>query len=263
MAYAQVFRRADTVILMNCPSCNAEGRIPNDKINTTLVCKKCLKSFHVKPSGRAVIGEARPDGTAARAEAAPGAIDRSADVDQWFAKLAASARKFARYAAVVAVVLVGYGLYRAFLRPASLEEQSLRAASAIARNDSAAIRAMALEGTGDEAAAWFDSVLPEFKALVFSSPSVVPRMEIVSVRRDPETSSAEVVARLSLEEPQGRMGIVAASTSIGSAAGLTAEAPFVMVDRGWGGWRLDGRRTQEAARKEAEKAKEALSYGRQ
>jgi hypothetical protein len=257
-------RRANTVILMNCPSCNAEGRIPNDKINTTLVCKKCLKSFHVKPSGRAVIGEARPDGpTAAQAEIDPGDIDRSAEVDQWFAKLAASARKFARYAAMVAAVLAGYGLYRAFLQPASLEEQSLRAASAIARNDLDAIRAMALDGTGDEAAAWFDSVAPEFKAHVRSAPSVVPRMEIVSVRRDPETSSAEVVARLSLAEPQGRMGIVAASTSIGSVAGLTAEAPFVMVDRGWGGWRLDGRRTREAARKEAEKAKEALSYGRQ
>jgi len=252
------------MIPMNCPSCDAEGRIPNDKINTTLVCKKCLKSFHVKPSGRAVIGEARPDGTAsARPEVDPSLIDRSADVDQWFAKLGASARRFARYAAVLAVVLVGYGLYRTFLHPVGLEEQSLRAASAIARNDLSTIREMAFDGTSDEAVEWYDSIHPEFKQQLRTAPSVVPKLEIVSVRRDPATSTAEVVTRLSLVEPEGRMGIVAASTSIGSLGGLSVEVAFVMVDCGWGGWRLDGKRTNEAARKEADKAKEALSFGRQ
>jgi hypothetical protein len=251
------------MIIMNCPSCGAEGRIPNDKINTTLACKKCLKSFHVKPSGRAVIGEARPDGTTSlHPEVDPSSIDPAADVEQWFEKLGASARRLARYAAVLAAVLVVYGLYRTFVQPASLEEQSLKAASAIARNDLTTIREMALDGTSDAAVEWFDSVDPEFKDQLRSTPSLIPKVEIVTVRRDPATSSAEVVARLSLAEPEGRMGIVAASTSIGSIAGQSVEVPFVMVDCGWGGWRLDGKKTSETARKEADKANEALSFGR-
>ena len=45
------------MIEMKCPACGAEGRAPKDKINTRLVCKKCLRVFHLTPSGRAVIGE--------------------------------------------------------------------------------------------------------------------------------------------------------------------------------------------------------------
>ncbi len=64
------------MIVMNCPTCDAEGRVPNDKINTTLVCKKCLKSFHLKPSGRVVAGPAPLTGTtAARPEVDVGVGD--------------------------------------------------------------------------------------------------------------------------------------------------------------------------------------------
>ena len=45
------------MVEMKCPACGAEGRAPKDKINTRLVCKKCLRVFHLTPSGRAVIGE--------------------------------------------------------------------------------------------------------------------------------------------------------------------------------------------------------------
>ena len=34
------------MIDMKCPSCGAGGRIPREKVNTRLVCKKCLRVFH-------------------------------------------------------------------------------------------------------------------------------------------------------------------------------------------------------------------------
>ena len=45
------------MIEMNCPACGAGGRVPRDKVGTRLVCKKCLKVFHLTPSGQAVLGE--------------------------------------------------------------------------------------------------------------------------------------------------------------------------------------------------------------
>jgi hypothetical protein len=42
---------------MKCPSCGAAGRVPNEKVNTRLVCKKCLRVFHVTPGGASVLGE--------------------------------------------------------------------------------------------------------------------------------------------------------------------------------------------------------------
>src|SRR5271163_69933 len=45
------------MIEMACPRCGAAGRVPNDRINVRLVCKKCLQVFHLKPGGVAVLGE--------------------------------------------------------------------------------------------------------------------------------------------------------------------------------------------------------------
>ena len=42
---------------MKCPSCGAGGRVPREKINTRLVCKKCLRVFHITASGNTVLGE--------------------------------------------------------------------------------------------------------------------------------------------------------------------------------------------------------------
>ncbi|MDR3617762.1 MAG: hypothetical protein P4L85_00285 [Paludisphaera borealis] len=248
------------MIIMNCPACGAEGRVPNDKINTTMVCKKCLKTFHIKPSGRAAIGEAPITGaTSLRHEVDPHSIDHSQDVDQWFEKLNTSFHKLARVAAVFAVFLLIYGVYRWF-QPASLEEQAVKTATAIARNDLTAIREMALKGTSDQAVEWFDAVHPEFKDQVRMSASVVPKTEILSTKRDPAHGTAEILTRISLAEPVGRMGVSMPSTSIGSLAGMSIEVPFVLSDRGWSGWQLDGKRTFEAFRKEGEK--EAANVGR-
>jgi hypothetical protein len=45
------------MIDMKCPGCGAGGRVPREKKNTRLVCKKCLKVFHLSPSGTPVLGE--------------------------------------------------------------------------------------------------------------------------------------------------------------------------------------------------------------
>jgi hypothetical protein len=45
------------MIEMKCPGCGAGGRAPREKKNARMVCKKCLKVFHLSPSGTPVLGE--------------------------------------------------------------------------------------------------------------------------------------------------------------------------------------------------------------
>jgi hypothetical protein len=45
------------MIEMKCPRCSAGGRVPNNKKDTRLVCKKCLAVFHLSPTGVALLGE--------------------------------------------------------------------------------------------------------------------------------------------------------------------------------------------------------------
>ena len=73
------------MIEMKCPACSAGGRIPRDKKNTRLVCKKCLAVFHLSPSGTPVLGEppvrqGKPEGKGARAESGGGRRDRAGRV---------------------------------------------------------------------------------------------------------------------------------------------------------------------------------------
>ena len=241
------------MIVMNCPSCAAEGRIPKAKINTALVCKKCFQTFHVKPSGRAVLGAP----SLVTTEAAEHAehvheIDHSADVDQWFDKLNRSFHKLGRIAAMLAAVLVLFGLYR-WVRPASLEQQVEVTAKALVRGDLDAIRALADEGTSDAAVEWFDLAHPQFSDLVWTTPSIVPRTEILETKRNPEQGTVEVLAGISLPNRLGRLGLATADVGTASLAGSSIDVPIVLKGGGWGGWRLDGKRTLEAFHKETSK----------
>ena len=45
------------MIDLECPKCGRVGSVPQTKVNTRLICKKCLAVFHMGPTGRAILGE--------------------------------------------------------------------------------------------------------------------------------------------------------------------------------------------------------------
>ena len=71
------------MLAIKCPACGAEGRASKEKIQTRLICRKCLRVFHVTPSGKTVLGEPPTPGqtstAVSRAKAAP---DPGQKVDQ-------------------------------------------------------------------------------------------------------------------------------------------------------------------------------------
>lgn len=240
------------MLVVNCPACAAEGRIPKDRINTALSCKKCLRTFHIRPSGQAVIGEPLHTGvTSIHPEVHHQAVDHTADVDQVFDKINKTFHRLTRLGLALAVVLACYGVYHWF-QPASLEEQAVATSSAFARNDLTSLRELALPETSDQAVEWLDVAHPEFRDLVRQNPLAVPITEILSIKHDPEQKSAEILARITLTEPVDQRRGIVTDASRAPLSGQYIEVPFVLADRGWDGWRLDGKRTIAAFRKETE-----------
>ena len=45
------------MIEMKCPKCSAGRRVPRDKKNTRLVCRKCRAVFHLSPTGVPTVGD--------------------------------------------------------------------------------------------------------------------------------------------------------------------------------------------------------------
>jgi len=116
---------------IECPACGAAGRAPKQKIQTRLVCKKCLKVFYVTPSGKTVLGEPPATGQTATG-VSPGRAqpDRTQKVDQWFDR--ASKRLFSPTSLILTVglMLAVAAVYFSVWRPESLEYRVAQAARA-------------------------------------------------------------------------------------------------------------------------------------
>jgi hypothetical protein len=98
------------MIEMKCPGCGAGGRVPREKKNNRMVCKKCLKVFHLSPSGAPVLGEPPESKDAPKERArkeASGGIEFGGsfdDITQKFSKI--KLPKISGTAAGIAAVVV-------------------------------------------------------------------------------------------------------------------------------------------------------------
>ena len=118
------------MIEMSCPRCGAGGRVPNNKVNSRLVCKKCLQVFHLTPGGHAVMGEPPPPKEAPKARAPREQVDLDLSalegLGQKLAKLKLPDVK--TMAVVAAVLLVVAGIWWLLSRE-SLQTRSERIAA--------------------------------------------------------------------------------------------------------------------------------------
>lgn len=237
------------MISMHCPSCGAEGRIPKDKVNVRLLCKRCLKSFHLTPAGKIVAGPP-PEAHAPVHHEHPGheldVVDH--EIDVVVGKLKSAAPLAAAAGVLAAAALLGWMVMRGG-KPASLDDQTVRIARALVKNDVAALRSLTVEGTADEAAELSAALLPEFRDHGDVLQSMSPSVEIA---RDPEAPGpglSAVVASIRPDHPVGRMGVAVPDVSASMMTTGTVEVPLVLAGDDRKGWRLDGERTLEAYRK--------------
>ncbi len=147
------------MIGIKCPACGAEGRAPNDKILTRLICKKCLKIFHVTPSGKSVLGEPPGISQTSLAQSRVAASDRTQKFDQWFER--ASKRFSSPTSLILAAGLILLAVVAATFsswRPESLQDRVARAAKAAVQGDLKTIEELAATGTDTYMGPWYVSI---------------------------------------------------------------------------------------------------------
>lgn len=237
------------MIEMNCPACGAEGRVPSEKVNTRLVCRKCLKVFHLTPSGRAVLGEPGPD-PAAAAHSKDSALDPTLEVDQWLDRLAKRLTSPATLAIAAGLILLLAILSFTSLRKSeTLEDRVSKVATAAFQGDLQTIRELAATGTSEDAVKWYGAIRTQCDEFRQKLGSRRLKVDVTIKHQDSEQAPAEVVAVLDSDDQLERRGssLPDPLSTVSTSVEHTLSLPMWWRTEGWSGWRLDGKRTLELA----------------
>jgi hypothetical protein len=231
------------MIEMKCPSCGAAGRIPPYKVNVRLVCKKCLKAFHITSTHRAVLGDPPVAKDAPKGKAG---YEKTEAIDEMAAKLSSiklptvSPRTLGMI--VVACLLTGC-LYWLFSRQ-SLETRSNIVANCLVNGEMKTVIDICLQGTETDAIMWYADVAKKYNVLRMSlgeDPGVN-----IQLPEESKDGASLVIATYS------RRGTRIASSELveslhpvpsRSNSDATMQVPLFWVKDTWGNWVLDGKKT--------------------
>jgi hypothetical protein len=231
-------------IEMECPKCGAPGKVPRSKIQTRLVCRKCLAIFHLNPLGRAVLGEP-PTNEPARNDAK--APVRAATVG------GESGSSMTRIpilvAALVLLVLlgaVGYGFFNWGDDPAAdVTTRATIAAQSIADENAEKFKAAALSGTESEATRFFEKARSSLNMVRRRSPTrtILPSVQLQEVSEGQGT--AKVLAVFLPDLGTTRQQQITGVDTVTEKDASAMLATLCFVKDGQGRWRLDGKSCTE------------------
>jgi len=231
---------------MNCPACGAGGRIPRDKIGTRLVCKKCLKVFHVTPSGQAVLGEPPAPKVIAKEKISkePTGYDTTEALEALASKVAKVQLPSPKMLGIVAGIALVLGLgYWLFSRQ-SLDTRARKVAEAIASSDIKKIVDISVPGTETDVIVWYADVYRQFlnvKVLLGREPGI--KIQI------PGHSSGDSGLAIVTFSGQGAQsaapGFADAMQPIPSLSNVkdSVDVRLYFAVDALGNWLLDGKRT--------------------
>jgi hypothetical protein len=237
------------MIEMNCPACGAGGRVPRDKIGTRLVCKKCLKVFHLTPSGQAVLGEPPPPKVVAKEKKVskePTGYETSDVLDSLASKFAKvqlpSPRTLGIIAGIAAVIGLGYWLFSR----QSLETRSKTVGKAIIDADIKKIVDISVPGTETDVILWFNEVYRQYLdvKLVLGRDAGIQ----VQIPGNSGGNSGVSILRFSGQGAQSAApGLAETMQPIPSLSNVkdTLDLRLFFAVDSWGNWLLDGKRTAE------------------
>ncbi len=232
---------------IQCPACGAAGRAPKGKVQTRLICKKCLKVFHVAPSGRTVLGEPPAPGQTPT-PGSPRTADRSQEVDRWFERITRIVLSPLSLFLVIGVILLA--VLAALFAPRhqeTLQECVARAAKATVEGDMQAIRELATAETVGDAVNWYIMLRPQCDNMLQHLGPRKLAVETEVKQQDLAERSVEVVAQVSMYEELERKGNALPDPSI---VPVETGQPTLSLAMAWkmegrGGWKLNGTRTME------------------
>jgi hypothetical protein len=236
------------MIEMKCPACGAAGRAPREKIGARLVCKKCLRVFHLTPTGQPVLGEPPlpKDAPKERVEREAIGLETPMWLEQLgnrFSKLKMPQLSTLGIIGGVALVL-GLGFWL-FSRQ-SLEARARTIAQAMIKADMKPVVDVCVQGTENDAIMWFAETYQRYLSLKL----VLGRDAEFSIKQQGEAkgNAATVFIVFSQEGKRGEGSAILETTQTIPSLSHTSsklEVPLFFVVDNWGNWALDGKRTAE------------------
>jgi hypothetical protein len=240
------------MIEMKCPACGAGGRVPRDKVGARLVCKKCLKVFHLTPSGQTVLGEPPPPKVAPKEKKEknvskePTGYEATAAIDALASKVAKvqlpSPRTLGIIAGIALVIGLGFWLFsrQSLEKRARIVGESFRNQGDIKR-----IVDISLPGTETDVILWFNDAYRDYlnvKLVLGREPSVDVQAPGAS-----GGNTGVAIVRFSGRGPQSTAPPLAATMQpIPSLANVkdTLDLRLFFTVDSLGNWLLDGTRTK-------------------
>ena len=238
------------MIEMSCPRCGAGGRVPREKMNARLVCKKCLQVFHLTPSGQAVIGEPPAPKSVPKERAARERIEFDTSALEGLGKNLSKIRlPDPKILGGIAIVLAIVGILSWIFSRESVETRSKILATAIAKGDIGTIMEMSMPETVGQAMSWGNEVYGHYADLKISMGGRDPGLKI-QVQNSSEGNSAQALVVFSKEGStrEGRLmtpDLEAPKPTRRSKDSI--EIVLFWTPDTWGTWRLDAKRTAENA----------------
>jgi hypothetical protein len=238
------------MIDMKCPSCGAGGRIPKEKVNTRLVCKKCLRVFHVTAAGNTVLGEP----AAPKEEAKPRPARESArdDTVQSFDELTSKLSKIrlpqvdpatvGMVAGAILVLALGYWF---FFYKQSLATRTESVARAIIKTDMKTVVDLAAPGTEMDTMRWYNDVYKSYMdlKLTLAGQDAGITMQLPSEEKGGATRVNLTFSKDGLRFDGSIFNDALSPNPSLSRAKQSLDIPLFWVKDLWGNWLLDGTKT--------------------
>jgi hypothetical protein len=236
------------MIDLACPKCGRAGQIPREKINTRLVCKKCLVVFHVNTSGRTLLGEPHNvEGPKAETHQHDG--PRLPSFED-FGSLKESMPVVSPKSLLIGLgaLVVGGLLFLLMTRePESLGQTATATAERFAADDLAYLKQIATSDTIDDVVRWFDAVHPSLVKSREQWKTSGTKVQVMIVDEDRKQRRGEAHAYIypAAASSHGTSITEAANavTSTGAATTQPVDLKLLWILDGAGHWKLDGRQT--------------------
>lgn len=242
-------RRNLAVIAMHCPSCGAEGRIPREKVNQRLICKKCLKTFHLTLDERVLPGPPPhdEDEEPVHHETPGHEFDHvDEEIDLVMKKIRETLPKVAIALGLLVAALIAWPIIRG-RGPVGLADQATAVARALAHNDPNALRSITIDPAAAKELS--EAVQKAFQGRTDIVQSTSPMVEVSRKPESPGPGLAEVTTAIKPESAEGRSGLSVHDISTDNRTASSVDIPLVLSGDDRSGWRLDAGRSLEAYRK--------------
>lgn len=229
-----------------CPKCGRGGAVPNEKVNTRLVCKKCYSIFYVNTGGRTMLGEPPHEASKPEPQRTSSGPRRPDFEGMGSLKESMSSLPTKKLGTVLLILLLVWGLWALFNQPPeSLTDRSKITAEKFANDDLAYLKEIASADTVDDVVRWFDLVHPRYVKSREQWKSKGTTVQVMVIGEDRKQRTGEAKAYVYPDTGPAH------SARIANAAATTPIQPvdFILMWTldGRGRWRLNGQQTLQAA----------------